>query len=102
MPCRDSRDDDPHYLHDQIHQQRLAIDKLTRLLCGVCKLLDEIDTVRSWPRGLKTWWKKHMKLDAKRERDEEAAKMAHAAGEARDRKQRIADARAVLKREGAE
>jgi len=105
MPCRDSRDDDPSYLHDQIHQQRLAIDKLTRMLCGCCKLLDDegsnIEKRKRWPQGLVTWWKKHKKLDAKRLKDEEAAEKARAEREARDREQRIADARAVLRREGA-
>lgn len=76
MPCLDGRDEAVLYAAD--------VDKLTRLLCGLCDRIEEYSTdapltakhlLESSPE-LAEWWQKHKAADARERRrvEEEAAR----------------------------
>lgn len=68
MPCMGPYTDSE--LRDQAAVEN---DKLTRMLCVVCKHLDKKDKKAIGKvRGLTTWWREHKRLDAAREADEQA------------------------------
>lgn len=66
MPCYDPRPD----MDRQVQQEK--IDKLTRLLCQACKLLEgdwgegAIATASIVSTELKEWWKEHKAWDTQR------------------------------------
>lgn len=59
MPCSDG-----NYYHDQLIQQKL--DKLTRLLCEACKLIDNRSLTSSMSKELKEWHIQHTWDDLRR------------------------------------
>lgn len=74
MPCMG-----PYSDREIASQAEEKNDKLSRMLCAVCKHLEKKDkqAIRK-VRGLTTWWKKHKRLDEFREADEKAEKEAMA------------------------
>jgi len=68
MPCRS----DDRYDCDS---SKPELDKVTRLLCDVCKHLEKghsASFIFNSPSELSTWWKKHQAEDQKREAVEKA------------------------------
>lgn len=71
MPCNDGVG--PEYVDSyqrRIDQRR--IDKLTRMLCSVCKEIDDLfdaeegKTFIKGIKGLSEWWEEHKQIDAQR------------------------------------
>jgi len=68
MPCyyTGSAEGDALLAADEsINKARLDRLKLTRLLCDICKTLDECNGSFLMSKELKSWWKKHSKQDKK-------------------------------------
>jgi hypothetical protein len=54
---------------------RDKIDKLTRMLCGMCKRFDAAGYGPSFEKEVADWWKEHQEADRKREEKERRAKL---------------------------
>lgn len=70
MPCRDEGAYDSYGA-----EQKEKLDKVTRLLCALCKHIEDYEGVGIYISNvengeLKTWWEAHKKADAKRETEE--------------------------------
>ena len=83
MPCRDDYGQVDHSVHvKKVDTQRKKVDKLTKMLCALCKLIEmhhpDSETQRKAAEipGLHTWWQKHKEKDAtekaRKERDKKA------------------------------
>ena len=73
MPCRDDWDS-----ADQLAEYQRKVDRLTRMLCGLCKEVDAVqdaelsmELIDRVP-NLRKWWKGHQAADRKREARERA------------------------------
>jgi hypothetical protein len=62
MPCRDYDD------RDYTWEYQVKLDKVTRLLCELCKKIEgtDFDECISRNRELKEWWEDHKKKDRER------------------------------------
>ena len=67
MPCMG-----PYSDRELLDRAGRENDKLTRMMCNMCRNLEAGDDYNYIPRvrGLITWWKEHKRLDAKRETEE--------------------------------
>ena len=70
MPCR-GPDSDPGYTERQL---RGEVDKVTKLLCDVCEMLEEGKSTKLGATELGDWWRSHQKLDENRRNAAIAAK----------------------------
>lgn len=62
MPCYDSRSD-PEYIRSEF---KADIDKLTRLLCEACTMLELGTDLKEGSSELRKWWEEHAKWDEQR------------------------------------
>lgn len=78
MPCSDGGCDNNH-----VTELGQRLDKVTRLLCGLCKVINEAgkvginEAVFEWMPELDAWWKNHQTEDRirlEREREERKEK----------------------------
>lgn len=77
MPCNDGGY--PSFMHaEDVREFNKKIDKLTRMLCGLCKAVDRVQDAElnmeliDSVKGLRQWWNKHQAIDRKREASEKA------------------------------
>lgn len=64
MPCECAgMDSGPSYKEEA--------DKVTDLLCQVCRLIEDHNLETLWVDGLKTWWKRHKAEDNARLKEEQ-------------------------------
>jgi hypothetical protein len=69
MPCYDPRVDEDN------RENRVKVQKLTRLLCESMKLHESCGTSRSnFSQELWDWWRDHQKVDEKRKEREKKGK----------------------------
>lgn len=70
MPCRDDRDD----CRQDYSDLQTKLDKVTRLLCGVCRATEKAGGGKliAANKELNTWWKQHQEADRRREAAEQA------------------------------
>lgn len=97
MPCR-GPDEDYGYRRDPNPRLVKERDKLTQMLCALCRIYDHEE--ESWPEDLRKWWSKHQELDRRREEKKRRREEGRKKQEEAERKRRIAEARALLKKEG--
>jgi hypothetical protein len=74
MPCNDGG---PPAYYDAYEDQRRRSDELARMLCRLCRRIEELDPDKDYALDLSThliqndsklstWWKEHQEQDAKR------------------------------------
>lgn len=63
MPCYDVRNSYDFGKQEAKHE----IDNLTRMLCGLCREIDNPHYINEVP-GLREWWREHQKWDKKRKK----------------------------------
>lgn len=61
------RDDDSEY-YEKIKIKE-ELDKVTRLLCTVCKSIESQEFSTKDSNELQEWWEAHKQLDAEREKE---------------------------------
>ena len=69
MPCYDSRDSPDYVKKETRKEQQEYVDKLTRLLCRACYLVDEIAggiPDEGNDAELVAWYTEHREVDRKR------------------------------------
>jgi hypothetical protein len=59
MPCQSDESLGRTAQHDEL-------DRVTRLLCLLCKTNEETGGLFTWPAEVKVWWINHKALDRKR------------------------------------
>lgn len=64
MPCYDSRDSPDYVRAEEKAKQQVYIDKLTRMLCKLCKAYGSHD--KDMPNDVFKWWQQHKKVDEER------------------------------------
>ena len=71
MPCRSDYPD----IDYEAQNRKRELDKVTRLLCGLCKNVEsQGGNVGDFDSELAVWWKEHQEADRKREAKEAAEK----------------------------
>lgn len=64
MPCYDSRNDNPQIVYRSGRKRdQKEIDRLTRMLCALCKRVDRKYPHFVYPRELQAWWTAHKLVD---------------------------------------
>ena len=68
MPCYDSRNDRDYIVRDVSREYKRDIDKLTRMLCSLCKRLTQNGDTNylMMNQELRQWWEEHQIQDRRR------------------------------------